>query len=142
MAKRTLVFAPKLLDAPTPPAALPVQEFSPAQLEAIAQQPKSLEFGETASKPATKPRSPKKEKSAPRKAKSARATRPDSYRDDPDKRPQGRPPRLEPVKRISSDLPAELYDQVQAELRTHGYTLNGFLAKVIRGYFEQQGRVG
>ena len=54
------------------------------------------------------------------------------------KKPQGRPRREEAVKRLSSDLPAELYDKVKEEVRNNGYTLNGFLAKVLREYFEKK----
>jgi hypothetical protein len=46
-------------------------------------------------------------------------------------RPQGRPRREDKVIRVSSDLPEDLYKQMKTEINR-----NGFLAKVLRGYFE------
>jgi hypothetical protein len=51
-------------------------------------------------------------------------------------RPQGRPRREDKVIRVSSDLPEDLYKQMKTEINRNGYTMNGFLAKVLRGYFE------
>lgn len=53
------------------------------------------------------------------------------------KNPQGRPPRTEPVKRISSDLPEDLYYLMQKELKEKGHTMNWFLAKLLREYFDK-----
>jgi len=118
MAKKRFAIQPKLTEEKKPLKTLPVQNISVADIEKIA-------IGEEQ----------KVEKPAPKKTRKPVAKKP---KPKPKKR-QGRPRRLEEVKRLSSDLPAPLYDKVKEEVRLNGYTLNGFLAKVLREYFDKKG---
>ena len=45
------------------------------------------------------------------------------------KNPQGRPRRTEPIKRLSSDLPADLYDMVKDEVKNE-LEIDGFTFKL------------
>jgi len=119
MAKRRFSIAPKLKEPDTKKVnALPIQEISVEKIEEIATGKKDV----TAKAKTTTRRRTATAKTAKKKAK----------------KPQGRPRREEPVKRLSSDLPADLYDRVKREVKDNGYTLNGFLAKVLKEYFERK----
>lgn len=127
MAKKRFQIAPKLKEDKKPMINLPVQNISVDQIEKIAVKEKSKP---TIEKKAIKTDEPAKvvkakKATAPKKKKVA-------------KKPQGRPRRTEPVKRLSSDLPEELYERVKKEVKENGYSLNGFLAKVLREYFEKK----
>lgn len=130
MAKKRFSIAPKLSDqkkeAPQPKK-LPVQKISVEAIEQIAIGDKIS----TKKKEATPKEAEKTSKPTPTKKTSISETK-------KKKRPQGRPKRKEPVKRLSSDLPAELYDKVKVEISENGYSLNGFLAKVLRDYFAKK----
>ncbi len=43
----------------------------------------------------------------------------------------------EGIKRINADLPLDIWEQVEAHIKNEGYTLKGFLTKVLRDYFKQ-----
>ena len=139
MAKNRFNIKPKLGGTDAKPKKLPVQNISVEQIEEIAIQNKTTSKKEHT--PSSKEAAPKKIKKEVKNARVAKApptkksTTPPSQQK---KRPQGRPPRTEAVKRLSSDLPAHLYDKVKEEVRMNGYSLNGFLAKVIREHFERK----
>jgi len=111
MAKKRLQIAPKLKNNKSEKKALPVQNISVEAIEQIATGKKTT--------------APKRRKPVTNKTKTQKA----------DKKPQGRPRRTEQVKRLSSDLPADLYDKMKEEIKANGYTMNGFLAKLLRDYF-------
>lgn len=123
MAKRTFKIAPKLTEEKK---SLPVQELSVDHIQEIVKRtqekeevllpPKAMES---------------KQKAKPKTVKKPKAKKKPS-------RPQGRPRREEAVKRISSDLPEVVYMRMKAEINRNGYTMNGFLAKVLREYFERK----
>ena len=122
MAKRTFHISPKLIEEKK---VLPVQAISVAQIQQIVKD--TQQIGEREPPPGL----PEKElveqqKRQPTKVKKAA------------ERPQGRPRREEKVIRISSDLPEDLYNQMKIEININGYTMNGFLANVLRAYFDQK----
>ena len=140
MAKNRFNIKPKLGGTGIKPKKLPVQNISVEQIEEIAIQKKTgskKDIVTTVKAPA--PKKVKKEiNNSPvaKASKTKKNTPPLSSKQK--KRPQGRPPRTEAVKRLSSDLPAYLYDKVKEEVQMNGYTLNGFLAKVIREHFDRK----
>ncbi len=139
MAKNRFNIKPKLGGTGSKPKELPVQNISVEQIEEIAIQKKAASKKE--STPPTKKATPKKTKKEAKNTSSTKATSiKNSTAPTPKqkKKPQGRPPRTEAVKRLSSDLPAHLYDKVKEEVRMNGYSLNGFLAKVIREHFDRK----
>lgn len=126
MAKKRLSIAPKLQDKKVEVQPLPVQKISAADIEEMAKIQEVQKKKEVAKASTTK----KEVNSNPkRKARKPKAV---------PKQRQGRPRREEEVRRLSSDLPAELYLKVKKEVKDNGYTLNGFLAKVIREYFDRK----
>jgi hypothetical protein len=138
MAKKTFQIAPKLAEDKKP---LPVQEMSVAQIQQIVMETQSSEREMTdgqqgrvgdlvAETLRTSIYTPEPTLVAPKVAK---ATKPVKKKPE---RPQGRPRREDKVVRVSSDLPEDLYKQMKTEINRNGYTMNGFLAKVLRGYFE------
>lgn len=122
MAKRTFNIAPKLKE---PKQELPVQELSVDRIKEIVKE--TQEGSGSGSAPVPKP----KAKSTRPKAKKAGSKKKKTTK------PQGRPRRAEPVKRISSDLPEDVYMRMKREINRNGYTMNGFLARVLREYFER-----
>lgn len=131
MAKTVFQIKPKLNEDVKP--ALPVQDFSPEKILEIVQQTAPQ------APPVLPPQPRANSESAQRKPKARAAkNKPAPKNSGEPKKPQGRPRREESVKRLSSDLPAEIYDKVQQEIKAQGYTLNGFLAKVLREYFAKQ----
>ena len=134
MAKNRFNIKPKLGGSASKPKKLPVQNISVEQIEKIAINKKAA--SETSKKTPEqikgKVKTPAK---TTKKGKTAATTTVKQK-----KKPQGRPPRTEAVKRLSSDLPAQLYDKVKEEVKMNGYSLNGFLAKVIREYFDRKER--
>jgi len=133
MAKKRFHISPKLNeDKPsTPKKVLPIQKISPEEIEKIALPKSDKKENRVAVEKTVKTKNTKK-------TKEAKSIQQKSDAKQQAKRPQGRPRREEPVKRLSSDLPADLYDQVKAEVKDNGYTLNGFLAKVLRSYFKNK----
>ena len=139
MAKNRFNIKPKLGGTGVKPKKLPVQNISVEQIEQIAIQKKAAIKKD--STPTVKEATPKKVKKeikeapATKAASNKKSSTPSAKQK---KKPQGRPPRTEAVKRLSSDLPAHLYDKVKEEVRMNGYSLNGFLAKVIREHFDRK----
>jgi hypothetical protein len=141
MAKKTFQIAPKLTEDKKP---LPVQELSVAQIQQIVATTQNgvgreTENSEWKGRGAnvvenSEERTPISfvQESAP-VVKVAKAPKPAKKKPE---RPQGRPRREEKVIRVSSDLPEDLYKQMKTEINRNGYTMNGFLAKVLRGYFQ------
>lgn len=126
MAKKRLSIAPKLQDKKVEVQPLPVQKISAADIEEMAKIQEVQKKKEVAKASTTKKEVNSNPKRKARKPKAAPKQR------------QGRPRREEEVRRLSSDLPAELYLKVKKEVKDNGYTLNGFLAKVIREYFDRK----
>ncbi len=137
MAKRIFTIAPKLTDEPhAKPEPLPVQNFSVEQIEKLANAENSSPIYKDAEK---KPRAAAR-KGAEKANPKPQRKNPKSEIRNPQSpmRPQGRPPRQIEVRRISSDLPVEIYDRLQQEIREGGYTLNGLLARALREFFDRK----
>lgn len=126
MAKKRLSIAPKLQDKKVEVQALPVQKISAADIEEMAKVKEPQKKKTISESVVTKERS---DSTPNRRAKKRKPV---------SKQRQGRPRREEEVRRLSSDLPADLYLKVKKEVKNNGYTLNGFLAKVIREYFDRK----
>jgi hypothetical protein len=138
MAKKTFQIAPKLAEDKK---SLPVQEMSVAQIQQIVATTQNSgremtdeqqgRVGDLVAEPLRTPiYMSEPTLVAPKVAKA-----PKPVKKKPE-RPQGRPRREDKVVRVSSDLPEDLYKQMKMEINRNGYTMNGFLAKVLRGYFE------
>jgi hypothetical protein len=136
MAKKTFQIAPKLAEDKKP---LPIQEMSVAQIQQIARDGARLTVDRTRYTTdgeqggGVEVSSAILEMAAPKMVQ----TKPPKVKKKPE-RPQGRPRREEKVVRVSSDLPEDLYKQMKTEINRNGYTMNGFLAKVLREYFERK----
>jgi hypothetical protein len=147
MAKRTFQIAPKLAEDKK---ILPVQEMSVAQIQQIvaATQDGGRETADGRRRTEDGGREGRVgdmvaeslertpiyiDAPVPVAPKVAKAPKPIKKKPE---RPQGRPRREDKVIRVSSDLPEDLYKQMKTEINRNGYTMNGFLAKVLRGYFE------
>jgi len=121
MAKKRLSIAPKLKEEEKEVQPLPIQKISVQDIEEMAQgKVPSEEIKDVSVRKTPAQKSKKKKVSS--------------------KQRQGRPRREERVRRLSSDLPEDLYLKVKKEVKDNGYTLNGFLAKVIKEYFDRKER--